>query len=86
MAQTSGLVQRLKLTNTPVLAWVYIGPSSSDTELLWILEPSGLGPEDAAFRGAMAEALSSALVGEQEVIASHADDGAEITGLEIVTS
>jgi hypothetical protein len=86
MAQTIGLVQRLKITNPPQLAWAYIGPTPTDTELLLVLLPSGLGPEDAAFRGAMADALSAALANQREVIASHPDDSAEITAVEIRTA
>jgi hypothetical protein len=83
VAQTQGLVQRLKLTDTQILAWAYIGPTSSNTELLVILQPTGLGPEEAAFRGAMADALGTALASRQQVIAFHDDNGVEITALHI---
>ena len=40
MAQTRGFVQRLKVTNSIVMAWAYIGPSSTDTELLIVMAPA----------------------------------------------
>lgn len=83
MAQTQGLVQRLKLTDTLILAWAYIGPTPSDTELLIVKQATGLGPEEAAFRGALADALSTALATRQQVIAFHADNGVEITMLQV---
>ena len=86
MAQTIGLVQRLKITNPPILAWVYVGPSPSDTEFLFIPQPPNPVPEDAAYRGSIVDALSAALVAQHEVKATHADDGAEITALEILAT
>ncbi len=83
MAQTQGLVQRLKVTDSPILAWAYIGPMSSNTELLIIKQATGLGPEEAAFRGAMTDALSTALASRQQVIAFHDDNGIEINALQI---
>lgn len=85
MAQTTGLVQRLKITNPPILAWVYIGPAPNNTEFLFIPQPQGLGAEDAAFRGAMVDALSAAMVAQQEVKASHPDESAEITAIELLS-
>jgi hypothetical protein len=83
MAQTSGLVQRLKVTSPSVLAWVYIGPAPDDTELLIILAPLGLSAEDAAYRAAMADALGTALVNQRPVVAFHGDNSAEITAVQI---
>ncbi len=81
--QTQGLVHRLKLTDTLILAWTYIGPTANTSELLVILSPTGQPPEEAAFRGAMAEALSTALATRQSVIAFHDDNGVEITMLQL---
>jgi hypothetical protein len=83
MAQTIGLVQRLKVTSPPILAWVYIGPAPDDTDVLLILQPNGLGPEDAAFRASMVDALGSALVTQHEVIATHGNNDVEILGIEV---
>jgi hypothetical protein len=83
MAQTTGLVQRLKLTNGLVLAWAYIGPTSSNTTLLIIKQPTPLSPDEVALRAAMAEALSAALSTRQQVVATHADNDVEITALQV---
>jgi hypothetical protein len=84
VAQTQGLVQRLKLTDTQILAWAYIGPTPTNTELLIVISPAGQPPDEAAFRGALAEALSGALSSRQQVIASHGDNDAEITLLQVL--
>jgi hypothetical protein len=83
MAQTIGLVQRLKVTSPPILAWVYIGPAPNDTDVLVILQPNGLGPEDAAFRASMVDALSAALVTQREVIATHNNNDVELLAVEL---
>ncbi|HVL22817.1 MAG TPA: hypothetical protein VM450_01975 [Thermomicrobiales bacterium] len=83
MAQTRGFVQRLKVTNSIVMAWAYIGPSPTDTELLIVMAPANLPAEDAATRGAIADALGAALASQTEVIAFHGDNSAEITALQI---
>lgn len=84
MAQTQGFVQRLKLTDTLILAWAYIGPTASNTELLIVLSGTGQPPDEVAFRGALAEALSGALASRQQVIASHDDNSAIITLLQVL--
>ena len=86
MAQTQGLVQRLKLTDTLILAWAYIGPTPTNTELLIVMSATGQPPDEAAFRGALAEALSAALASRQQVIASHDDNSAEITLLQVLAT
>jgi hypothetical protein len=84
VAQTQGIVQRLKLTDTLILAYAYIGPTPSNTELLIVRSATGQPPDEAAFRGALAEALSAALASRQQVIASHDDNSAEITLLQVL--
>ena len=86
MAQTQGLVQRLKLTDTLILAWAYIGPTPTNTELLIVRSATGQPPDEATFRGALAEALSAALASRQQVIASHDDNNVEITLLQILAT
>jgi hypothetical protein len=82
MAETRGVVQRLKLTSGSILAWVYIGPSPTNTKLL-LVKQDAADPAGTAFRTSMAEALSGALVSRREVIATHADNDAAITMLQI---
>jgi hypothetical protein len=82
MAQTIGLVQRLKVTPPPILAWVYIGATPIDTDLLVVLQPHSAGPEDAAFNASLVDALSTALVSRQQVIATHGNNDIEISAIE----
>lgn len=83
MAQTTGLVQRLKITPGLVLAWAYIGPSPNDTTLLIVMQRTD-EPTDVSGRASMAEALSGALASGKQVIATHDDNGAEITVLQVL--
>lgn len=83
MAQTIGLVQRLKVTPPRILAWVYIGPTPTDTDLLLILQDSHPTPEDAAANASMVDALAYALVSKQEVIATHGSSDILITTVEL---
>ena len=85
MAQTQGLVQRLKLTTGSVLAWAYIGPTATSTTLLLVTQESAAAADIAAF-ASMAEALSGALVSGKQVIATHDDGSSEITVLEVLAS
>lgn len=85
MAQTIGLVQRLKVTPPPILAWVYIGPAPEDTQVLVVLQPNNAGPEDAAFRASMVDFLGSALVTRTQVITTHDNNGVEILSVEVRT-
>jgi hypothetical protein len=86
VAETQGLVQRLKLTDTLILAFAYIGPSPTNTELLFVRSATGQPPDEAAFRGGLAEALSAALSSRQQVIASHDPNSAEITLLQVLAT
>ena len=86
MAETQGLVQRLKLTDTQILAFAYIGPTPTNTELLIVESPTNQPPDEAAFRRALAEALSAALSSRQQVIASHDDNDIRITLLQVLAS
>lgn len=83
MPQIQGLVQRLKLTSGLVLAWAYIGPAANNTTLLLVMQRTN-DPIDVAARASMAEALSGALASGREVIASHEDNSAEITMVQVL--
>lgn len=82
MAQTTGQVQRLKVTPPPVLAWTYIGPTPTDTELLVVLQSYSATPEDAAFNASLVDALATALVSQTQVKATHGDNDIEISAIE----
>jgi hypothetical protein len=83
MAQTQGLVHRLKITPGLVLAWAYIGPTAANTTLLLVMQRTD-DPIDVAARASMAEALSGALVSGREVIATHDADKAEIDMVQVL--
>jgi hypothetical protein len=83
VAETRGIVQRLKITSGSTLAWAYIGPSPTNTRLLLISQAAANDPAGIAFRASMAEALSGALVARREVIATHGDNDSTITQLQI---
>jgi len=83
MAQTRGFVHRLKVTSPSILAWAYIGPTATNTELLLVLAPLNLTAVDAAYRASMADALAVALSTNKEVVAFHPDNGAEITAVHL---
>jgi hypothetical protein len=81
MAETRGLVQRIKLD--PFLRagyWVYIGPSPTNTTLFVI----GILDEDPEIlhRTSMVEALNGALFARREVVVT--DDNRGIIGVEVV--
>ena len=83
MAETRGLVQRIKLD--PFLRagyWVYIGPSPTNTTLFSI----GLNDQAPGIlrRRSMAEVLNGALFARREVIVTHPQEGFGIIGLEVV--
>jgi len=84
MAETTGFVQRLKVTPGLVLAWAYIGPSPTDTTLLLVMQRND-DPIDVAAHASMAEALSGALASGKEVIATHEANLAEITVLQVLS-
>jgi hypothetical protein len=83
MAITQGFVQRLKVTGTSVVAWVYLGPTPANTELLIVQMPIGIDSREATARASMIDALSAALVSRQEVQATHPDGSADITMVQI---
>lgn len=83
MPETTGFVQRLKLTSGLVLAWAYIGPAANNTTLLIVMQRTD-DAIDVAAHAAMAEALSSALTSGKQVTATHAANSAEITMVQVV--
>jgi hypothetical protein len=83
MAQTTGLVQRLKVTPPSILAWAYIGPTPTDTHVFLVLQNNDPTPEDAAANASMVDALSYALVSGKEVIVTHGNNDSLITVVEL---
>ena len=83
MAQTIGPVQRLKVTSPPILAWAYVGPTATNTELFLVVEPNNSGPEDAAAFASMVDALSAAFATRRDVIINHDANQALINFVEL---
>ena len=81
MAETTGLVQRLTVLPSLAMACVWIGPSPTNAELLFVSRTSGESAEDGAFESSMVDALTMAAAHRREVAAVHSDTGARITSL-----
>jgi hypothetical protein len=86
MAQTRGLVQRIKVEPSPPgnldICWVYIGPSPTNTTLFAIgLLDTGPGSH---LRRSIGEAITGALFARREVIITHPQNSWAITALEVV--
>jgi hypothetical protein len=79
MAQTSGLVQKLTVGGS--FACVWIGPNTTNTELLVVTSDGS--PADAAFAGTLVDTLSAALTNYRAVVAFHGDTSAKITAVTI---
>jgi hypothetical protein len=83
MAETRGLVQRVKLDPTFQDGyWVYVGPSPTNTTLFAV----GIGDQNPQVlrRTTMAVLLTGALVSRREVIITHGASTFQIAGLEVV--
>jgi len=82
MAETVGLVHRLKILPGKFVGWVYIGPTPTNTTLLLVVQDSPGDPVDVTFKANMIDALSTALTSRRVVKAFHADTNATITQLD----
>lgn len=86
MAETKGLVQKLKIipgAGNSSFACAFIGPSPTNTELLLVLRENTDSAHAGSFKNSMVDALATAMVGRREVVAVHGDTDALITGLRI---
>lgn len=82
MAETTGLVQKLKM-NVGTATYVYIGPSPTNTSALFVTRTAGDTAEQASVKDDIVAALASAMVARREVVAIHPDTSSEVTGLRI---
>jgi hypothetical protein len=80
MADTTGLVQQLSVFTGP-LACAWIGPTSTNTEVL-VVSSDG-STESTAFAESVIQTLSAAATNYRAVVASHGDNDAAITSLRI---
>ncbi len=83
MAETRGLVQKLKILPTGSVAYVYVGPSATNTTLLYISRSPNDSAAQGAFKNSMLDAISAALVNRREVVATHGDTDSQITDMRI---
>lgn len=84
MAETSGLVQRLTVfpeIGATSMACAWVGPTPTNTELLFVARDDSDPTHVGAFKNSIVDALATAHLGRQEVIAQHGDGDAEITAL-----
>ena len=83
MAETAGLVQRLTVLPDSAMACAWIGPSPTNTELLFVARTSSDSTHQGAFKSSIVDALMTAVASRREVVAIRGNNDAEITGLRI---
>lgn len=83
MAETAGLVQKLTLLPGSSMACVWIGPTPTNTALLFVMRDAAESPEVGSFENSLVDALVTAVVGRREVVAIHGDSDSRITSLRI---
>lgn len=83
MAETAGLVQKLTVIPGAAMACAWIGPTPTNTELLFVLRDSADSVDEGAFKSSIVDALMTAVASRREVVAIHGTSDAEITGLRI---
>lgn len=79
MATTTGLVQLLSVASGAACVW--IGPRADNAEILTV--SSDGTSADTAFAGSLIQMLTAASTNFREVIATHGDNDAKITALQI---
>lgn len=80
MAETTGLVQQLKVDTTGV-AYAYVGANLSNVTLLTVQRLASDTRERASLKDDIVNALSAAMVAYRQVSAVHGDTDSEITEL-----
>ena len=83
MPTVNGLVQRVTLLADSALCCVQIGPSPTNTTLLFIQRRTTDTAEVGLMKASMVEGVVSAHVGRREVSATHPSGSSEITSLGI---
>jgi hypothetical protein len=83
MAETTGIVQKLSVLPGATLACIWIGPTPTNTEALFIVYQAGDPASNAVYQGSMVDALAAAAVTRREVVAIHDATSARITSLRI---
>ena len=83
MAETSGLVQRVKILPSISAAFIYIGPTSASAQVFYVLRRRDDDDAYGAFLANMVDAFSAAMVALRPVVAIHDTGSAEITAMRI---
>ena len=82
MAETTGLVQQLKVDTTGMTRTL-IGPNVSNVTALLVQRTSADSREVASAKDVITNALAAAMVAYREVVAVHGDTDSFITQLRI---
>lgn len=83
MAQTAGLVQKLNVLPGSAMACAWIGPTPSNTALLFVLRERGETLEAGSFENSLVDALVAAAVTRREIVATHGNNDSRITAIRI---
>lgn len=92
MATTTGLVHKVKLNYALSVAWAYIGPSATNSQLFFVLFSSESiaffknEQREAAFLSLMVEQLISGMLAQREVTVYHGDQDSQITAVEVAVA
>ena len=82
MAETRGLVQRLKVS-TGGVTYAYVGATANNTAAFFVQRTSGDTREQASMKDDIVSALAAAQAAYREVVVVHGDGASEITTLRI---
>jgi hypothetical protein len=83
VAETQGIVQKLKIVPASSVAFVYIGPAPTNTTLLLISRTTNDAANVGAFKNDMVDAVAAAQVAHREVVAVHGAGDSLITSIRI---
>ena len=83
MAETTGLVQQLKVDTTTSIAQALIGPNANNVTALMVQRTAADSREVASSKDDIVNALAAAMVAYREVVAVHGDTDSFITQLRI---
>lgn len=83
MAETAGLVQRLYILPGSAMACAWIGPTPTNTALLFVKRDAAESPDIGSFENSLVDTLVTATVTRREVVAIHGDSDSRITSLRI---
>ncbi len=89
MASTTDLVQKIKLDHGFAVAWVFMGPTTTNTQLFYVpffIDSIGFfknNEREAAFSNLMVEQLASSMLDQREVTVYHAKGDSSISVVEL---